>query len=59
MWKPYDTVCTALLPNADVAVDWFHVIQAVNKELKQLKNQGKKAQPEAFKGTHYALLNNQ
>ena len=46
----YDTVCTALLPNADVAV---------NKELKQLKNQGKKAQPEAFKGAHYALLKNQ
>ena len=59
MWKPYDTVCTALLPNADVTVDWFHVIQTVNKELKQLKNQEKKAQPEAFKGAHYALLKNQ
>jgi len=35
------------------------VIQAVNKELKQLKNQEKKAQPEAFKGAHYALLKNQ
>jgi len=55
----YDTVCTALLPNADVTVDWFHVMQAVNKELKQLKNQEKKAQPEAFKGAHYALLKNQ
>ncbi len=59
MWKPYDTVCTALLPNADVTVDRFHVMQAVNKELKQLKNQEKKAQPEAFKGAHYALLKNQ
>ena len=49
----------ALLPNADVIVNWFHVIQAVNKELKQLKNPGKKAQPEAFKGAHYALLKNQ
>ena len=55
----YDTVCTALLPNADVTVDWFHVMQTVNKELKQLKNQEKKAQPEAFKGAHYALLKNQ
>ena len=34
-------------------------MQAVNKELKQLKNQEKKAQPEAFKGAHYALLKNQ
>ena len=48
----------ALLPNADVIVNWFHVIQAVNKELKQLKNQEKKAQPEAFKGAHYVLLKN-
>ena len=59
MWKPYDTVCTALLPNADVTVDRFHVMQAINKELKQLKNQEKKMQPEAFKGAHYALLKNQ
>ena len=35
------------------------MMQTVNKELKQLKNQEKKAQPEAFKGAHYALLKNQ
>ena len=35
------------------------MIQAVNKELKQLKNQEKKAQPKAFKGAHYVLLKNQ
>ena len=58
MWKSYDTVCTALLPNADVTVDWFHVMQTVKEEIKQLKNQEKKAQPEAFKGVHYALLKN-
>ena len=34
-------------------------MQAVNKERKQLKNQEKKAQSEAFKGAHYALLKNQ
>ena len=59
MWQPYDTVCTQLLPNADVTVDRFHVMQAVNKELNQLKNKQKKAHPQALKGAHYALLKNQ
>lgn len=59
MWKPYDTVCTQLLPNAHVTVDRFHVMQAVNQELKQLKNQAKQEHPDVLKGAHYALLKNQ
>ena len=46
MWNPYDTVCAELLPSAVITADRFHVMQAVNRELKQLKNQQKKAHPE-------------
>ena len=38
MWNPYDTVCAELLPHAVITADRFHVMQAVNRELKQLKN---------------------
>ena len=58
MWNPYDTVCAELLPHAVITADRFHVMQAVNRELKQLKNQQKKALPEVLKGVHYALLKN-
>jgi transposase len=58
MWSPYDAVCTELLPHAVITADRFHVMQAVNRELKQLKNQQKKAHPEILKGVHYALLKN-
>ena len=59
MWNPYDTVCAELLPRAVITADRFHVMQAVNRELKQLKNQQKKALPHVLKGVHYALLKNQ
>jgi len=58
MWNPYATVCEELLPNAIITVDRFHVMQAVNEELKKLKNQEKKQHPEVLKGVHYALLKN-
>ena len=58
MWSPYDTVCAELLPHAVITADRFHVMQAVNRELKQLKNQQKKVYPQALKGAHYALLKN-
>ena len=58
MWNPYDTVCAELLPHAVITADRFHVMQAVNRELKQLKNQQKKVYPQALKGVHYALLKN-
>jgi transposase len=58
MWNPYDTVCAELLPSAVITADRFHVMQAVNRELKQLKNQQKKVYPQALKGVHYALLKN-
>ena len=41
MWSPYDTVCAELLTQATITADLFHVIQVVNRELKQLKNQQK------------------
>ncbi len=59
MWEPYSNVCEELLPNAVITVDRFHVAQAVNAELKKLKNQEKKQHPEVLKGSHYALLKNQ
>ena len=58
MWNPYDTVCAELLPRAVITADRFHVMQAVNRELRQLKNQQKKALPHVLKGVHYALLKN-
>ena len=58
MWNPYDTVCAELLPHAVITADRFHVMQAVNRELKQLKNQQKKVHPEVLKDVHYALLKN-
>jgi len=59
MWEPYSEVCEELLPNATITVDRFHVMQAITKELKAVKNQEKKQHPEALKGAHYALLKNQ
>ena len=59
MWEPYATVCSELLPNAIITVDRFHVAQAINEELKRLKNQEKKQHPEVLKGAHYAILKNQ
>ena len=59
MWEPYADVGEELLPNATITVDRFHVMQAINKEVKVLKNQEKKQHPEALKGAHYALLKNQ
>ena len=38
MWEPYMDVCEELLPNARITVDRFHVMQAINNELKALKN---------------------
>ncbi len=58
MWKPHDTVCAELLPHAVITADRLHVMQAVNRELKQLKNQQKKAHSEILKGVHYTLLKN-
>ena len=58
MWNPYDTVCAELLPHAVITADRFHVMQAVNRELKLLKNQQKQAHPQILQGAHYALLKN-
>jgi transposase len=59
MWEPYANVCEELLADAIIIVDRFHVAQAVNRELKKLKNQQKAQNPEVLKGAHYAILKNQ
>ena len=40
-------------------VDRFHVMKAVNEDLKRLKNNEKKALPKAARACHYALLKNE
>jgi transposase len=59
MWEPYMDVCEKVLPNARITVDRFHVMQAINTELKALKNKEKREHPQELKGAHYALLKNQ
>jgi len=58
MWEAYANVCEEFLPNAIITVDRFHVAQAVNNELKQLKNHQKKQHPQVLEGAHYPLLKN-
>jgi len=61
MWQPYDDVCSDCFAKAKIVIDRFHVMQALNVELKELKNQIKKQQPqtlEGCEGCHYALLKN-
>jgi transposase len=47
------------LPEARLVVDRFHVMKALNEDLKRLKNKEKKALPKAAQACHYALLKNE
>jgi len=46
MWKPYKSLVSELMPNAEVIADRFHVTKQVNEELdncrKQIKNKAQK-----------------
>jgi len=43
MWKPYKNVSEALMPQAEVVVDRFHVMKQVNEELDRARKKIKKA----------------
>ena len=71
MWKPYKNVSEALMPQAEVVADRFHVMKQVNEELDgarkkikkaavALKNNSKKARIlSGIKKTKYVLLKNE
>ena len=59
MWRPYAEAITEKLPNARLVTDRFHVMKAINNELKELKNRLKKELPEDAKACHYPLLKNE
>jgi transposase len=56
MWRPYATAVTETLPSATLVTDRFHVMKAVNEELKSLKNRLKATLPDDAKACHYPLL---
>jgi transposase len=58
MWRPYAQAVCAVLPQAILVVDRFHVMRSVNADLKALKNQRKPQLPEQAKACHYPLLKN-
>ncbi|MBN2256023.1 MAG: ISL3 family transposase, partial [Deltaproteobacteria bacterium] len=58
MWRPYATVVLEKLPQATLVTDRFHVMKAVNQDLKALKNTLKQELPEGAKACHYPLLKN-
>jgi transposase len=43
MWKPYKNVSEALIPQAEVVADRFHVMKQVNEELERARKKIKKA----------------
>ena len=59
MWRPYGQAVRQALPQARLVVDRFHVMKAVNEDLKRLKNKEKKTLPKPAQACHYALLKNQ
>ncbi len=58
MWRPYAQAVTAVLDQATLVVDRFHVMHTVTRDLKALKNARKADLPEEAKACHYALLKN-
>jgi transposase len=59
MWRPYATAVTEKLSHATLVTDRFHVMKAVNQDLKSLKNTLKHELPDDAKACHYPLLNNE
>jgi len=58
MWRPYATAVREKLPQATLVTDRFHVMKAVNQDLKSLKNTLKPELPDDAKACHYPLLKN-
>ena len=71
MWNPYKNLSEALMPQAEVVVDRFHVMKQVNEELDRgrkkikkaavaLKNQSEKSRIlSGIKTSKYLLLKNE
>ena len=71
MWKPYKNVSEALIPQAEVVADRFHVMKQVNEELDRARKKIKKAAVASknnsekarilsgIKKTKYVLLKNE
>jgi transposase len=59
LWRPYAQAVAQVLVTAVLVVDRFHVMRAVSRDLKALKNARKQDLPTPGKACHYALLKNQ
>lgn len=59
MWRPYATAVTKKLSHATLVTDRFHVMKAVNQDLKSLKNTLKHELPDDAKACHDPLLKNE
>ena len=60
MWRPYADLARQLFPKAKIVIDHFHVIQALNDDLKRLKIKRLKENQNAplIRKAHYPLLKN-
>ena len=60
MWRPYADLARQLFPKAKIVIDRFHVVQALNDDLKRLKIKRLKESKNApmIRKAHYPLLKN-
>ena len=58
MWRPYRDVAAKCFPDAEIVIDRFHVVQALNSVLDRIRKQLRRAQPgeACFKGIKWALF---
>ena len=58
MWRPYRDVAERYFPNAEVVIDRFHVVKALNAVLDKIRKHLRRTQPDVacFKGIKWALL---
>ena len=58
MWRPYRDVAEHWFPNAEVVIDRFHVVKALNAVLDKLRKDLRRTQPDAecFKGIKWMLF---
>jgi transposase len=57
MWRPYRDVAEACFPNAEVVIDRFHVVKALNQMLDGLRKQLRRTEKDeaCFKGIKWLL----
>lgn len=58
MWRPYRDVAEQCFPNAEVVIDRFHVVKALNEALDRIRKQLRRARADAacFKGIKWSLF---